>query len=259
MQIEYSEHRAMTTDIFKLQEVWKECIEELKQSIAAKIQQSTSTTKRNEYDERLNNMADDPVCKRLSLIITFRNDHDKLEQVITSTFSRQDQSSEKSRQANKNQSLIDIKESYDVFCKSVNVLDISKEGQLAWDNAKKAYDLATSKIEQQLTQLLKNKLAKAATASDMLQVFSDFNKLLMRPKIRATITQYQSQLLNQVHKDIDKLKNKLFQQDKMDKTLNKARDLPDIVNKIVWMNNLNKKLKFYQDKVSTILGANWES
>ena len=90
MQIEYSEHKAMTSDIFKLQEVWKECIEELKQSIAAKIHQSTSTTKRNEYDERLNNMADDPVCKRLSLIITFRNDHDKLEQVITSTFSRQD-------------------------------------------------------------------------------------------------------------------------------------------------------------------------
>lgn len=45
----------------------------------------------------------------------------------------------------------------------------------------------------------------------------------------------------------------------MDKTLNKARDLPDIVNKIVWMNNLSKKLKFYQDKVLTILGADWES
>jgi hypothetical protein len=45
----------------------------------------------------------------------------------------------------------------------------------------------------------------------------------------------------------------------MDKTLNKARDLPDIVNKVVWMNNLNNKLKFYQDKVSLILGATWES
>jgi hypothetical protein len=70
------------------------------------------------------------------------------------------------------------------------VLDISKEGIVSWENAKKQYDLATSKIEQQLTTLLKNKLAKAASASDMLQVFSDFNKLLMRPKIRSTITQY---------------------------------------------------------------------
>ena len=70
------------------------------------------------------------------------------------------------------------------------MLDISKEGIVSWENAKKHYDLATSKIEQQLTTLLKNKLAKAASASDMLQVFSDFNKLLMRPKIRSTITQY---------------------------------------------------------------------
>ena len=93
----------------------------------------------------------------------------------------------------------------------------------------------------------------------MLQIFSDFNQMIARPKIRSTIIQYQSQLLNQVHKDIDKLKSKLFHQDKMDKTLNKARDLPDIVNKVVWMNNLNNKLKFYQDKVSLILGATWES
>ena len=42
----------------------------------------------------------------------------------------------------------------------------------------------------------------------------------------------------------------------MDKSLNKTRDFPDIVNKFVWMNNLSKKLKFYQDKVSTILAAN---
>lgn len=31
----------------------------------------------------------------------------------------------------------------------------------------------------------------------------------------------------------------------MDKTLNKARDIPEIVNKIVWMNQLERKLKFY--------------
>lgn len=155
-------------------------------------------------------MADDPVCKRLNAIITFRSDHDKMEQVISSTFSKQEAVSEKQRQATKNQSLIDIKEAYEVFCKSVNVLDISKEGLVSWENAKKQYDIATSKIEQQLTTLLKNKLAKAVSASDMLQVFSDFNKLLMRPKIRSTITQYQSQLLMQVHKDIEKLKTKLF-------------------------------------------------
>ena len=67
----------------------------------------------------------------------------------------------------------------------------------------------------------------------------------MRPKIRGTITQYQSELLRQVHKDIDLLKTKLLNQDRMDKTLNETRDIPEIVNKIVWMNQLERKLQFY--------------
>lgn len=194
MQIDYAEHKAITSDIWKLQEAWKECIEDLKQSVANKLNSNLSAENRQEINDRLTTMAEDPVCKRLNNIITFRGDHDKLEQVIIFTFSKQAADAKAANQ--KNQSLIDIREAYEIFCKAMNVLDISKEGQQSWDNAKKAYDLAISKIEAQLTQLLKNKLGKAVTASDMLQVFSDFNKLLLRPKIRATVQQYQSQLLN---------------------------------------------------------------
>jgi dynein heavy chain 1, cytosolic len=90
MLIDYNEHKAMTNDIFKLQETWKECIEELKQSVANKINTNLSSKNRSEIDERLNTMSEDPVCKRLNAIITFRSDHDKLEQVIVSTFSKQE-------------------------------------------------------------------------------------------------------------------------------------------------------------------------
>lgn len=117
-----------------------------------------------------------------------------------------------------------------------DVLDISKEGQENWDASKKAYELSTAKIESQLTGLLKQKLAKAVTANEMFQVFNDYNKLLMRPKIKGTVAQYQSQLLNQVHKDIEVLKKKLLNQEKMDKTLIMTRDIPEISEKIVWMN-----------------------
>jgi len=71
-----------------------------------------------------------------------------------------------------------------------DVLDTSAEGQEQWDAAKKAYELATAKIELQLTQMLKQKLAKAANANEMFQVFADYNQLLMRPKIKGTIAQY---------------------------------------------------------------------
>lgn len=93
----------------------------------------------------------------------------------------------------------------------------------------------------------------------MLQVFTEFGKMLDRPKVKAMISSYQSTLLNSISKDIEKLKNKFFSQEKKGHELNKTRDMPDIVDKIVWMNNLTHKLKFYVEKISIILGGSWET
>ena len=62
-----------------------------------------------------------------------------------------------------------------------------------------------------------------------------------------------------MHKDIDLLKAKLLNQERTDKTLIHTRDIPEIVNKIIWMSQLEKKLKFYQDRVSKVLGEDWKS
>jgi hypothetical protein len=40
-----------------------------------------------------------------------------------------------------------MKDAYEVFVKTVNVLDYKPEGVLVWDAAKKIYETATSKIE----------------------------------------------------------------------------------------------------------------
>lgn len=45
-----------------------------------------------------------------------------------------------------------------------------------------------------------------------------------------------------MHKDIEKLKEKLFNEGKMDDRLNETRDFPKIVNQIVWINQLDQKL-----------------
>ena len=81
----------------------------------------------------------------------------------------------------------------------------------------------------------------------------------MRPKIRGAITQYQSQLLTQVREDVDKLKVKLLDESKNDETLNHVRDFPMVVNKIIWINQLEQKLKFYQQRVKEVLGDDWEA
>lgn len=49
-----------------------------------------------------------------------------------------------------------------------------------------------------------------------------------------------------MREDVDKIKVKMLDEGKSDETLNYVRDFPDIVNKIVWINQLEAKLKFYQ-------------
>jgi hypothetical protein len=59
--------------------------------------------------------------------------------------------------------------------------------------------------------------------------------------------------------DVDGLKKKLLNQSKIDKTLVTTRNISEISDKIVWMNQLEMKLKFYQEKVRQILGEDWQS
>ena len=40
-----------------------------------------------------------------------------------------------------------MNEAYDVFSKTVQVLEISKEGRELWDSAKRQYDVQTAKVE----------------------------------------------------------------------------------------------------------------
>ena len=90
----------------------------------------------------------------------------------------------------KEQALKNLKEAYDQFCQQIGLLNVSKEGEEIWTNAKKQYDFQTAKIETELTKLLKLKLERAANANEMFGVFTVYNKLFARPKIRGAITQY---------------------------------------------------------------------
>ena len=84
--------------------------------------------------------------------------------MIDVTFSHEN---EKGKSNFREQALSEMSEAYDVFCKTVQMLDTSKEGKELWDQSKKAYEVFTSRIEQQLTNLLKQKLEKAGNANEM--------------------------------------------------------------------------------------------
>ena len=55
---------------------------------------------------------------------------------------------------------------------------------------------------------LRNRLGAAKDAKAMFGIFSTFNPLLVRPKIRAAIQEYQSKLLVQVKDDVRALQDR---------------------------------------------------
>lgn len=137
---------------------------------------------------------------------------------------------------------------------------MTTEGEEMWEAAKKHYENQTSKIEDEMTRRLKQKLeAVGDNGNEMFSVFTAYNKLLGRPKIRAAITQYQSKLLGNVQADIELLKIKALNESKLDTSINSLREHPDVSNKLIYYVQLSQKLDFYQNRVKEVLGDDWEN
>jgi dynein heavy chain 1 len=57
-------------------------------------------------------------------------------------------------------------------------------------------------VETHITDQLCDRLATAKNASEMFRVFSKFNALFFRPRVREAIQLYQAQLIERVKDDI---------------------------------------------------------
>ena len=129
-----------------LQNAWKLAIQDFKLCVSVNIKGSLNT-QNQKIEDQINSIADDPLFKRLNLVTTFRSEHHKLEQVIQNTFGKDEKDSKGAKSNVREEALRDMKGAYEVFVKTVNVLDYKPEGVLVWDAAKKIYETATSKIE----------------------------------------------------------------------------------------------------------------
>jgi dynein heavy chain 1 len=58
------------------------------------------------------------------------------------------------------------------------------------------------RVETHITDQLCDRLATAKNASEMFRVFSKFNALFFRPRVRGAIQLYQAQLIERVKDDI---------------------------------------------------------
>lgn len=142
----------------------------------------------------------------------------------------------------------------------VDVLDVSPIGQEAWDAARKVYQEKLTRFETNITQRIRERLSQAKDGNEMFRVFSEYNTLFFRPRIRSAIQEHQADLVNQVKADFHALQKKF--REGHDNTeacfAARTRDFPPNAEKVIWTRQIEDRVKLALQRMEDVLGKNWE-
>ena len=206
---------------------------------------------------------------RINYIKTFRINHEQLQRTIVTVLGNKSSDSFVAEEATGDQVVLveeigdvdavqEVAQAYAVL-KDVDVLDVSPEGTQMWVQAEAIYNERTSRVENSIIARLRDRLATAKTANEMFRVFSKFNALFVRPKIRGAISEYQTQLIDSVKTDIIALHERFKQQYGHSEAhvMAQLRDLPPVAGAIIWARQIERQLDGYMKKVESVLGQEW--
>lgn len=128
-----------------------------------------------------------------------------------------------------------------------------------WIAAETAYHDKISHVEHHLISNLRGLLSSCRNATDMFHVFSKYNSLFIRPKIRGAVNEYQNKLIENVKNDIHKLQEKFkirYQNTEANKSFI-LRDIPPAAGAALWAKQIEKQLNVYMKRVEDVLGSDW--
>lgn len=130
----------------------------------------------------------------------------------------------------------------------------------AWIVSENVYIEKVARVENQIITKLRDRLASVKNSNQMFRVFSKFNALFVRPKIRGAIQEYQTQLIGIVKDDIRSLQDKFKVQyrDSEACALSAARDIPPVAGAIMWARMIERQLMLFMKRVEDVLGQGWE-
>lgn len=204
---------------------------------------------------------------RLRYINTFRINHEQLRDTIANVLGDEQDVVQNSdgtsgpvylEEMGDVDAIEEISQAYSVL-KDVDVLDVSEEGTRIWVQAEAAYNERTSRVENSIIARLRDRLAIAKTSNEMFRVFSKFNALFVRPKIRSAISEYQTQLISKVKNDITALQERFKHPYGHTEThaMAQLRDLPPVSGAIIRTRQIERQLDAYMSKVEDVLGKDW--
>ena len=206
---------------------------------------------------------------RLKYINTFRTNHEQLQRTIVNVLGSTAPADApinglasdvqgKMEEIGDVDAVEEVSQAYAAL-KDVDVLDVSAEGTQIWVQAEMTYNERTARVENSIIARLRDRLATAKTANEMFRVFSKFNALFVRPKIRGAIAEYQTQLIDNVKRDIASLHERFKQQYGHSEAhaMAQLRDLPPVSGAIIWARQIERQLNGYMKKVEDVLGTDW--
>ncbi|KAI8818344.1 dynein heavy chain [Fimicolochytrium jonesii] len=203
--------------------------------------------------------------ERIKFIHAFRKQHEQLYETIVKVMRTEKGAKAKDGMGGRSASLSDgnalddVRLAYDTM-KTVDVLDLTPDGTELWVSAESSYNDKVARVENQIIARLRDRLGTAKNANEMFRVFSKFNALFVRPKIRGAIQEYQTQLIDSVKEDIKKLhdKFKMHYSNSEAHKMSQLRDLPPVAGAIVWARQIERQLGHYMKRVEDVLGRGWE-
>jgi dynein heavy chain 1, cytosolic len=222
--------------------------------------------------------------ERLQYLRTFRKAHEQLQRTVANVVEAHENATIRRGGDDKRHFLSEsfgdmdavseVRQAYEAL-KDVDVLDLSpgnlsfppildqaysQDGTELWVAAETSYNDRIAQVENAIIARLRERLAKATTANEMFRVFSKYNALFVRPKIRGAIQEYQTQLIENVKTDIASLHDrfKLQYGNSEAHAMAQLRDLPPISGAIIWAKQIERQLNTYMRRVEDVLGKGWE-
>ena len=264
LHLDYREFRSLMKTAGAIWRTWDENLKEFT-NVAR-----DSTRRRNEKFIPIKIAArHEKTQERLKYINTFRVNHEQLQKTIVNVLGPKSSSGDTAAGTGSDGAVIveeigdvdaveEVAQAYSAL-KNVDVLDVSPEGTQLWIQEEIAYNERTSRVENSIIARLRDRLATAKNANEMFRVFSKFNALLVRPKIRGAIGEYQTQLIENVKQDISSLHERFKHQYGHSEAhaMSQLRDLPPVSGAIVWARQIERQLDGYMRKVEDVLGEDW--
>eukprot|EP00760_Papus_ankaliazontas_P026596 PhM_4_TR3054/c0_g1_i1/m.97841/K10413/DYNC1H; dynein heavy chain 1, cytosolic len=192
------------------------------------------------------------VKNRVASLKEFREHHDALIRTLVDVFPTTEGSVN---------AIEDAQQAFQTFSAiEAYVLDTTQDGDARWKASCDAYETAIECVESNIVTRLKSRLSTATTASEMFRVFSQFNLLFFRPKIKLALQQYQSDLISKVKEDVQVLHEKFTTKYHTSQTaqLTALRDVPPVSGFIMWVRQLERQLNKYLKRVDDVYGKGWE-